>query len=308
MTANEKNQVWVVGTDGSECARHAALWAVEHAPGRADAVRVTTAWSVPAAPALPPVGPMAPYWDIESYESAAQATVDELAAQLGERLDVPIETIVAEGQSSSVLLSAARHASLLVIGSRGRGGFARLVLGSTSTQCATHATTPTAVIPAESPLERTAKIVVAVDGSENSVEAVRWAVGFASSGTTIECVRVWDATPVTVGADQFFFPDVGDVAREHFFEEMDALTAELDLGGRDIELESTFVEGRIRQELSKAAESADLLVMGARGHGAIGAVLLGSVSTWLLHHVKRPMVIVPHGPDAGTDVSSDHQG
>ena len=54
-----------------------------------------------------------------------------------------------------------------------------------------------------------------------------------------------------------------------------------------------FVEGAARPELQRMSESADMLVMGERGHGAIGAALLGSVSTWLLHHVHVPIVIVP---------------
>jgi nucleotide-binding universal stress UspA family protein len=41
------------------------------------------------------------------------------------------------------------------------------------------------------------------------------------------------------------------------------------------------------------AESSDLLVMGARGHGAVSSILLGSVSSWLIHHAERPMVVVP---------------
>ena len=76
---------------------------------------------------------------------AAEDAVDDEAA-------INVEIDVRDGPTSSVLIDAAHEAELLVLGSRGLGGFSRLVLGSTSTQCATHAPVPTAIIPLEAPL------------------------------------------------------------------------------------------------------------------------------------------------------------
>lgn len=286
---------WIVGVDGSECSRHAGRWASRHAPGRADSIELLAAWSPPVAPALPPLGPFASGWDIEAFESAARESVDSLAEELIGTTTVDVTTDVGRGPTSSVLLDAAHDAAMLVVGSRGRGGFAQLVLGSTSTQCATHASVPTAVIPHDAPIESSNKVVVAVDGSPNSIDAVRWAAGFAATGTTIECVSVWDVTPIAIGADQFYFPETSDLAHERFEHQVNALIDELSIGSAShIDVTRRFVHGRIRFELAEIAAEADLFVMGARGHGAIGAALLGSVSTWMLHHVHVPMVIVPH--------------
>ena len=62
---------------------------------------------------------------------------------------------------------------------------------------------------------------------------------------------------------------------------------------RSVTLEREFVRGTPRSALAEQAEKADLVVVGARGHGAVGAALLGSVSTWLLHHLHRPVAVVP---------------
>jgi nucleotide-binding universal stress UspA family protein len=286
---------WVVGVDGSECSRHAALWATAHADGRAAELQLNTTWSIPTSTAMGPMGAMGPLVVGESFEAleqSAQTIVHELADQLGSMTEVPVTCSVGQGGAASTLLDAASHSDLLVVGSRGRGGFARLVLGSTSTQCATHSTVPVVVIPSDAPLDPATSIVVAVDGSPNSDSALQWAVDFAAPGSTITCVSVWDPTPIALGADQYVLPDAIGLAREQF---ENIFSRAMDTIDRtDIEVRQEFVEGRARATLEKLASDADLLVMGARGHGAISAAVLGSVSTWLLHHVRRPMVIVPH--------------
>ena len=302
--------VWVVGSDGSDCAHRAASWAVLHARGRAQTIRVATAWNIPTVPAMAPMGPAAPTWDIRSVEQAATAEAEAEAQRVRTGLGVAaddaadpeainVEIDVREGPTSSVLIDAAQEADLLVLGSRGLGGFSRLVLGSTSTQCATHAPVPTAIVPLEAPLQVARRVVVAFDGSDNAMTALLWAIGFAEPDAVIDCVMVWDVTPIVVGADQFFFPEASDLARERFEHLVEQAIAQFTTENPGVdqpEIERHFVEGRPRTELAREATDADLLVMGARGHGAIGAAILGSVSTWLLHQVQRPMVVVPHPP------------
>lgn len=285
---------WIVGIDGSDCALHAARWATMHAAHRADEIGLVGAWSVPTAPALPPIGPMSKSWDVGFFEAVAQANVSEAIHDLEPNSSVPITQSVARGHSSSVLLDAARDASLLIVGSRGKGGFSRLVMGSTSTQCTNHATKPTVVIPGDAKISDAKRIVVAVDGSANSTDAVRWAAHFAAPGTTVECVSVWDNAPIAIGTDQFCFPESSELAHERFEHHIESLSSDLVARSSDVRLEGRFIEGRVRCALANVAAEHDLLVMGARGRGAISAALLGSVSSWLLHHLHSPMVVVPH--------------
>ncbi|BAN03158.1 universal stress protein [Ilumatobacter coccineus] len=281
---------WVVGVDGSECAEHAAEWATQHATGRVELLKFVTAWTVPNAPALPPIGPMAKYWDLDAFAQSATDQAAASATAAGQRTDVRIESAAVQGQGASVLTSQADDAELLVIGSRGNGGFKRLLLGSTSTQCATHAVVPTAVIPCSATIGEIGRIVVAVDGSDNSLAAASWALQFAPRDAVVELVNVWDVAPIAVGADQFFFPEAIDLAEEQFGQQVAELRA---IVGDGVDIRSTFTRGNPRTDLEIAAERADLFVMGARGHGAVGAALLGSISTWLLHHLSCPMVVVP---------------
>lgn len=294
---------WVVGFDGSNGARHAALWAVEQAAGRAERVEVATVWTPPAAPALPPYGPMTRYWDEPSWEKQARDCGEELVDELISPPGVAVDVVVARGQSSAVLLSRSRDASLLVVGTRGHGGFARLVLGSTSSQCATHANAPTAVIPQTAPLGPIARILVAVDGSEHSLRALRWALDFAPSGAEIECLDVWNVTAAVVAGEVFPLAETRDLVRDRFERQVDSIRAAAGDRRRSANLVTRFVEGTPRTEIADAASRADLLVMGTRGHGAVGAALLGSVSTWLLHHVDTAMVVVPPARHADTDTA-----
>jgi nucleotide-binding universal stress UspA family protein len=287
---------WVVGLDGSECAANALEWAAANADGRADDVELVTAWQTPVVGAYPMSAPMSVPIDDSSLHDAAAHDVAEVTVDLGGRLSVPVRASVGHGGPAQVLLDASASAGLLVIGSRGRGGFARLLLGSTSTQCATHASVPTVVVPGDAEPARAEKILVGCDGSPNSMVALRWAIEFASPGGTVVVAWVWDATPLAVGADAFFFPDASDLAAERFHHLVDTVADAARLG--EVTLEREFIRGTPRSALASQAENVDLVAVGARGHGAVGAALLGSVSTWLLHHVHRPVAVVPWQPDA----------
>jgi nucleotide-binding universal stress UspA family protein len=293
--APTEHGTWVVGIDGSDCSTNALDWAVENAAGRTTGLHLVTAWQMPLVGATPMSGPVVMPFDDAEFRSAAADDVERLAARVRSRVDVPVQPLVGQGSPASVLLDAARGSTMLVIGRRGRGGFARLLLGSTSTQCATHAAVPTVVVPGDAPPTAVERILVGCDGSPNSMAALRWAVHFAAPGTTIVVAWVWDATPLAVGADAFFFPDASDLAAERFNHLVESVDAEADRA--EVIVEREFIRGTPRAALSSAADDADLVVVGARGHGAVGAALLGSVSTWLLHHVHRPIAVIPFAVD-----------
>jgi nucleotide-binding universal stress UspA family protein len=282
---------WVVGLDGSDCATNALDWAVSNVETRASSIELVTAWQAPVAGAYPMSAPVTVVIDDTEFHDAAAQDVAEVAAGLGQRLSLPVTASVGHGGPAQVLLEASESAALLVIGSRGRGGFARLLLGSTSTQCATHASVPTIVVPGDAEPAAVQTVMVGCDGSPNSMEALRWAIDFAPPGGTVVVVWVWDATPLAVGADAFFFPDASDLAAERFHHLVDTVAQRA--RSREVTLEREFVRGTPRSALAEQAGNADLVVVGARGHGAVGAALLGSVSTWLLHHLHRPIAVVP---------------
>jgi nucleotide-binding universal stress UspA family protein len=301
----EHERPWVVGVDGSDAARTALRWAVVHAPGRATSLRVLSAWQAPVFTPAVYGGPVGIPVELDHFEETAQAEVEQIAATVRAEIDVPVDGLSVQGGASSVLLDASAHAALLVVGTRGRGGFSRLLLGSTSSQCATHAEVPTVVVHEAWDGDPSGTILVGLDGSPNSLTALDWALRFAGPDSTVRVMWVWDTTPLAVGADEFFFPDAGEAAERRFHHLIDHVLAQREVGG--ISVERAFRRGRPREDLAMAAEEADLVVVGARGHGAVGAALLGSVSSWLLHRLQRPLVVVPHADEAGTvrDVSTD---
>ena len=137
----------VVGVDGSEGARAALRWAIREAELRGAAVEALCVWSFPV-----PVG--LPYAEmqgmaIEDFGQRATATlaveVDKALAEEG--LDVEVTQRVIMSHPVVALREAAQHAELLVVGTRGRGGFAGLLLGSTSRECAQHAPCPVVIVP-----------------------------------------------------------------------------------------------------------------------------------------------------------------
>ena len=291
MLATQNAGAWVIGIDGSADAEHALAWATTHAAGRTGCLRLITAWQVPLAGPAVETWPMgSPAYDRDLLVASAQRLVDDAATTIDANSDIALQTTVAHGGAAAVLLDAAEDASLVVVGTRGRGGFQRLLLGSTSTQCATHANRPLVVVPERTEITDTTDIVVGVDGSPNSIAALEWAVNFAAPDTRVEAISVWDTSPLAAGADQFFFPEATGLAEERFHHLVDDVEAG---APRDMPIERTFLTGMPRQTIAERAESADLVVLGARGHGAIGAAVIGSVSTWLLHHVPRAIVIVP---------------
>jgi nucleotide-binding universal stress UspA family protein len=133
----------VVGVDGSAASVQALRWAVEQARLTGGTVCAVTAWEYPTTYGWAPASP-----DDEDWAGATEKLLSETVRDaLGDDSSVPVRTKVVEGQSARVLLDESAGADLLVVGSRGRGGFAGLLLGSVSQHCVQHANCPIVVLP-----------------------------------------------------------------------------------------------------------------------------------------------------------------
>jgi nucleotide-binding universal stress UspA family protein len=134
----------VVGVDGSEASLAALRWALDEARRRSADVDVVHAWSFPTLAMMPT--PMSPP-TFATTDIAAEAKA--IVAGACESVDtdgVVVRPVIREGPAAASLLDEARGADLLVVGSRGRGGFAGLVLGSVSRQCAEHSPCPIVIV------------------------------------------------------------------------------------------------------------------------------------------------------------------
>ncbi len=138
----------MVGVDGSDSSRHALVWAMREALQHDMPLAVMTVHQDPVRPAT------GIYWAVRPESSfkadlaqkALQEFVDNVASEIGET--VPEVTVtVTTGEVAEELIKASRDADMLVVGSRGGGGFARLMLGSVSSQITHHAACPVVIVP-----------------------------------------------------------------------------------------------------------------------------------------------------------------
>ena len=133
----------IVGVDGSPSSQAAFRWAIRQARLAGGGVRAVTAWHRPVAYGYPvPISPLSSAEEIAGR--VLRFATGEAAQEPGE--PVPITGKIVEGNAAKVLLEEAHDADLLVIGSRGHGGFTEALLGSVSQHCVHHAQCPVAII------------------------------------------------------------------------------------------------------------------------------------------------------------------
>jgi nucleotide-binding universal stress UspA family protein len=136
----------VVGVDGSHGSVEALKFAIEEARVRGADVKAVAAWEVPAS--AYGTGIVSIPVDPNAYKKIAQGALDKSLEEAGvSTAGVSVTPLLHMGHPANVLVAEARGADLLVVGSRGLGGFKGLLLGSVSQQCAHHAACPVAIVP-----------------------------------------------------------------------------------------------------------------------------------------------------------------
>lgn len=137
----------VVGIDGSHSSRHALRWAVGEARVRGAVVEAVHVWRYPVWTYAPVIltPPVFAHDDlVAEAQGVLDGAVDEVLA--GEHAPPAVERLVLEGATAEQLVKHSENADLLVVGHRGRGGFAGLLLGSIAHQCAAHARCPVVIV------------------------------------------------------------------------------------------------------------------------------------------------------------------
>ncbi len=134
-------------------------------------------------------------------------------------------------------------------------------------------------------------IVVGVDGSDSSKDALRWAAGQARlTGATLRAITAWSVPMMNYGAAMPGSIEA-DVSRD-CREALDQALADALGAAPSIKVAADVVEGHPADVLVRAAEEAELLVVGSRGHGAFKGMFLGSVSNHCVSHAPCPVVVV----------------
>jgi nucleotide-binding universal stress UspA family protein len=284
----------IVGVDGSASAGGALAWACREGRSHGASVTAVLAWSY-FHQAHPAEGE---HFDARYTEGDARAALDAYIERAVDRDDAAgIERSVVCDLPARALLDAGIGASLLVVGSRGLGGFQGLLLGSVSQHCVHHATSPVAVIrdgvkSREWPAVWQ-RVVVGIDGSDISRAALRWAVEEGRvHRARVEVVHAWPL-PYAPG-HPFASAALDPVAIEEAARTLlDRTVEDEDLSGLPAPPERILVSGGAAAALIDTAAGADLLVVGSRGLGGFTGLLLGSVSHHVLHHAACPVIVVP---------------
>jgi nucleotide-binding universal stress UspA family protein len=283
----------VAGVDGSEPATAAVRYAAADAARRGRPLRlvhVAEPWAhdqlVRDAHRRPEIAEHANL--PEEYCQGVLDAAARVAREVAPRVEV--STALRTGRVIEAFLAESATAEQIVLGSRGLGGFAGLVLGSVTLGVAGHAAAPTVVV-REEPETEYGEIVVGYDAAGASQAALEYAFEEAARrGCALRAVYAWQPpafSPLILGYSPVF--------QETFESRREAARRLLD-PWRDkfpqVTLVETTVCGHPVPALRDAAERADLVVVGSRGLDILGSAVLGSVSHGVLHHVRRPVAVV----------------
>jgi nucleotide-binding universal stress UspA family protein len=285
----------VVGVDGSQRSLDAVEVAAAEAVLRNRPLRIVHAFLWPTVGIAVSPGLAGP--SLQAFRDQAEEIVSE-AAQLAAKTapEIPITSQVIDGGPGHLLQDQSRQAVLLVLGDRGLGGFSELLIGSVAVQTATHGACPVLIVRGDR--HRAGPIVVGVDGSAVSMQALDFAVEEAAlRGAELVALHVWTGDSGTELNDTLprsyeFWS--GDQQEKRVLAEALAGIADR---YPDVTIHREVVHGSARRLLEQRSRTAQLVVVGDRGHGGMTGLLLGSVSQHLIHHAGCPTVVVRPAPN-----------
>lgn len=284
----------LVGYDGSELAARALEYGAAEATRRSAALTVVAAYTVPSM-----IYPNIASMPQENEEQAAHRAVEKL---LGEAAGIlrdhagKVSYRAHPGDAAGVLKDLSAHARTVIVGARGRGGFAGRILGSVSTALPAHSHCPTIVVPSHRTETNDTRVVVAVDGSDTGRLAMFTAAEVASSRSA-----ALDIVSVLPSGDEwiYWYPELelsAEVSGRRKKQLEAALEAEVAAVAQqfpDLQVNAEVPIGDPTEILVAATKTAQLTVLGTRGRGPVRSALLGSVSRGVLHRADGPIMVVP---------------
>jgi nucleotide-binding universal stress UspA family protein len=278
----------VVGVDGSEHGLSAARWAAREAQRRGAALHVVLVyeWAWPGATfaSSPPL-------EREARERANTLLATAAAQARAAARGVAVTAEAVRGKPAQTLIEAAANAVLLVVGNRGHGGFVDLAMGSISMQVVTHASCPVAVVRGQA--DRTdGPVIVGFDGSPGAEHAIQAAFEAANARSSeLIAIRAYELPLVWGGygvSPEYVDPTEIEAEERQSLDEAVATWREK---YPNVPVKTVVARGSAARVLVGVSKTAQLVVVGTRGHGGFAGLLLGSVGQQLLHHAESPVLI-----------------
>ncbi|WP_314245480.1 universal stress protein [Streptomyces kutzneri] len=281
----------VVGVDGSEPARQAALWAAGEAERRGRPLHIVYGADTDG---------RALYVSVETIERvrvAGRELLDEIAAAVKKQHPGLVATTeFGRGDPVASLHRAAGRRGTIVVGNRGLGGFNSLLLGSVGLKVAAGAKTPVIIVRGTESGAESGTVLAGVR-DERDLDCVRYAAREAElRKAELRLLQVWNVLQ-SVGDVVTMMDDIKEIADE-YVRHLTALTERIrrefpDLTVRADAEKSASVAG----VLVEASRHADLLVMGGRRASAYLGPTLGRHTHSLVHHSHCPVLLIPRHPD-----------
>ncbi|SCF29771.1 Nucleotide-binding universal stress protein, UspA family [Micromonospora viridifaciens] len=279
----------LVGYDGSTDATVALNWAMDEAgrSGRPVRLAYVFEWLTVAGWIGPGVAPG--IWPDETARRQVEDLVRKAAADAAaDRPGLTVHGEVFDGPPALVLQERSAEAGMLVLGSRGHGGFGGLLAGSTAVSVTAHAHCPVVVV-RDGQAATSGPVVAGVDGSEPSLRALGFAVERAAQrDVPLRVLRAWGPAGDR-WAPPGFDPEAATATERAAVEQELAQWRET---FPDVPIEVRVTPGNAAALLVEASREAQLVVVGSRGRGGLRGMLLGSVSQQLIHHAHCPVAVV----------------
>ncbi|PPK62543.1 universal stress protein [Actinokineospora auranticolor] len=281
----------LAAVDGSESALDAVRWAAAEAARRRTWLRVVSVhpWPIAGYPDTLVDGRQLLAGLRAQTKDNLNRAVDAAAA---EEPDLEIRSEALEGDVVAHLRDASRGAVVLVLGSRGLGGFSGMLLGSTAVALVAHGHCPVVVVRGDHPsLE--GRVLVGVDGSDTDDAALAFAFEYAkASGSSVAAVHAWSDVVLeaarAAGYAQLDWEPLARGAAELLTSRLDPWRAKFP----EVAVEPLVARARPARLLLDQAVGAALVVVGSRGRGGVAGMLLGSTSQALIRHAPCPVAVV----------------
>ncbi|MBI2702952.1 MAG: universal stress protein [Mycobacterium sp.] len=290
-TGTDKSLGVLVGVDGSPASNAAVVWAARDAEIKNLPLTVVHVVNTDVA-TWPPM-PYPETWGVwqqdEGRKVLAEAVKIAEEAVLTDR-KLTVKTDLVHSTPVSAMIEMSTDAAIVVLGSAGLGAVARLLLGSVSASLVRHARCPVAIIHDEDPLmphPQRAPVLLGIDGSPASEAATAVAFDEASRrGVELIALHAWNDLEVV---------ELPGLDWDKVKAEAEITLAERLAGWQetypDVKVCRVVVCDRPARQLVARSESAQLVVVGSHGRGALSGMLLGSVSNAVVHSARMPVIV-----------------
>ncbi|MEO6822970.1 MAG: universal stress protein [Candidatus Nanopelagicales bacterium] len=278
----------LVGVDASGSSDHAVQW------GAAEALQRTVPLVLLHAVSPTAINLQGPVVAVSATE--LQAAAEKMLSRIRDNLcesnpGLEVEVVLTRSSATDALLEHAGHSSMIVVGSQRLGTISQVFLGSTSHQLAARASVPVAVV-RRLPTNGAAPIAVGVDGSEHSQPAIEVALTLAQlHQVDVVAVGAWVAdVPLGYGIwtlDGSMLTDLRAAAQARLSEALAGWEEKFP----DVTIHQRVVHAHPVDALAEVAAISQALVVGSHGRGLLRTMLLGSVSSNLLHLLDTPVIV-----------------